>query len=125
MESYDGNTFTYNADGIRTSKTKVVNNTNVTTNYILNGTKILSQSDGTNTLVFQYGSNGLEGFTLNGTQYVYQKNILGDIIGIFENNQQLVAKYAYDAWGNQKVYAKINNEMIDITGQSKIFIIQN
>ena len=86
--------------------------------FVLNGTKILSQSDGTNTVHFQYGANGIEGFTLNGTQYIYQKNILGDIIGIFDSNQQLVAKYTYDAWGNQRIFAKINNEFIDITQES-------
>ena len=67
---------------------------------------------------FQFGANGIEGFTLNGTQYIYQKNILGDIIGIFDSNQQLVAKYTYDAWGNQRIFAKINNEFIDITQES-------
>ena len=114
LSSYNGNAYTYNADGVRTSKT----HNNITTTFVLNGSKILSQSDGANTLHFQYGANGIEGFTLNGTQYIYQKNILGDIIGIFDSNQQLVAKYVYDAWGNQRIFAKINNEFIDITQES-------
>ena len=99
LSSYDGNTFEYNADGIRTSKTC----NNVTTNFVLNGTKILSQSNGADTLIFQYGANGLVGFTLNGTDYVYQKNIFGDIIGIFDTNQNLITKYTYDSWGNCQI----------------------
>ena len=95
LTSYNGNNFEYNADGIRTKK----NNTT----YVLNGTEILSQTDGTDTLVFRYGVNGLVGFKLNGTEYVYQKNIFGDIIGIFDTNQNLITKYTYDAWGNCQI----------------------
>ena len=38
LSSYNGNTYTYNTDGIRTSKT----HNNITTTYVLNGTKIFS-----------------------------------------------------------------------------------
>ncbi len=70
-------TYTYDADGIRTSKT--VNG--VTTYYNIDDGVILSQSDGTTTMLFQYDSNGaLAGFTYNGTQYYYITNQMGGCV---------------------------------------------
>ena len=37
-------------------------------------------------------------------KYYFQKNFRNDIIGIYDSNNTLVAKYVYDAWGNHKVY---------------------
>ena len=31
--------------------------------------------------------------------YYYQKNVFGDIIGIYDSNKQVVAKYKYDPYG--------------------------
>ena len=97
LTKFGANTYTYNANGIRTSKTVG----NVTTNFVLNGNKILSQSDTSgNTLNFQYGIDGITGFTYNGAQYFYQKNIQGDIIGILDKDFYPMIKYRYDAYGN-------------------------
>ena len=69
--------YKYNADGIRTEK-KVGNTTNT---YTLIGSKITGQSDGTNTFYFRYDdSDNLVGFELNGNQYFYLTNLVGDII---------------------------------------------
>jgi RHS repeat-associated protein len=100
---YGSNTFAYNADGIRTGKNGIT--------YTLNGNKIISQTDNTNTLVFQYGTDGVIGFTHNGTQYFYQKNILGDIIAIIDTNSDTIAKYSYDAWGKCNIYVDSNLEL--------------
>lgn len=44
---------------------------------------ITSQNDGTNLLYFRYDHNNeLVGFNLNGTEYLYLKNLQGDIEGI-------------------------------------------
>ncbi len=86
--------YTYNASGIRTSKT--VGST--TTQYYLDGTKVLAQKDivsaseSTTTetfMQFMYGVDGIIGFTLNDTDYYYKKNLQGDVIGIYNNNLQL------------------------------------
>lgn len=98
--------FKYDASGIRTNKT--VND--VETKFYLNGTQILRQEDGTNTLDFFYGADGIVGFSLNGENFVYKKNILGDIIGIIDNTGKEIAKYVYDSWGNHKCYILSNSE---------------
>ena len=110
LDSFNDITYKYNADGIRTSKT--VNG--VTTQYFLDGTKILAQNNG-NMLVFHYGGEGVIGFTYQGIgEYYYKKNIFGDVIGIIDNNGQEIAKYVYDSWGNHKTYVLNNGIFVDI-----------
>ena len=88
--------YTYDENGIRSSKT--VNGT--TTNFTTKDGVILSQTDGTNTMYFQYDNSGSPvGFRLNGTQYFYLTNQMGDVIGITDNAGTLIATYTYGAWG--------------------------
>jgi len=88
--------YTYNADGIRTSKT--VNG--VTTYYTLEGSNVVMETDGTDTIWYYYDATGsLTGFELNGTAYFYVKNLQGDIIAITDASGTKVVEYAYDAWG--------------------------
>ena len=87
--------FTYGADGIRTSK----KSNNVTTTYTLDGNRILRETDGTKTLTYFYGLNGVVGFRYNSTDYYYVKNVQGDVLAIYDANGNLVVKYVYDAWG--------------------------
>jgi len=102
--------FTYNASGIRTSKTV----DNVTTNYILDGNKVLSQNDGENVLTFHYGADGLTGFNIKNLQtnieqeYIYQKNIQGDITKIFDLEGNNIVQYLYDSWGNCEITQDTN-----------------
>jgi len=52
-------------------------------------------------LYFYYGSEQkLEGFSLNGTNYLYLRDAIGTINGILDADGALVAQYLYDAWGN-------------------------
>jgi YD repeat-containing protein len=94
--------YNYNYDGIRTSKT-ITNkstNTSTTTTYIYDGSKLIYQTDGTNTLWFIYDASGSPvGFTLNGTAYYYMLNLQGDVIGIVDSDGNVIAEYTYDAWG--------------------------
>lgn len=88
--------YTYDETGIRTSKT--VNG--VTTYFNTKDGVILSQTDGTNTMYFQYDTSGTPlGFVLNGTQYFYITNQMGDVLAIIDTNGDIVANYEYDAWG--------------------------
>ncbi|MDE5671630.1 MAG: hypothetical protein K2I14_09270, partial [Eubacterium sp.] len=88
--------YTYDENGIRTSKT--VND--ITTYYNTKDGVILAQTDGTNTMYFQYDNSGTPlGFIYNGVQYFYLTNAMGDVIGITEANGNNVVIYFYDAWG--------------------------
>lgn len=88
--------YTYDENGIRTSKEVG----GVTTYFNTKDGVILSQTDGTNTWYFQYDTNGSPlGFVLNGTQYFYITNQMGDVLAITDTNGDIVADYEYDAWG--------------------------
>ena len=92
--------YSYNKQGVRTSKT--INN--LTTKFCLNGNRILSQDNGT-ILNFHYINDDIEGFTLDVPKYFslnfkYKKNVFGDVVGIYNSNDVLICKYVYDASGN-------------------------
>ena len=73
--------YTYNDDGIRTSKTA----NGLTTEYFIDGSTILAQKTGNDVMWFLYDSDGTKiGFTYNGTSYYYTKNAQGDITGIVD-----------------------------------------
>ena len=113
LKSFDNNTYTYNANGIRTSKT--VNG--VTHNYILDGAKILKEQWGENTLIPIYDNeDSICGIIYNGTSYYFLKNLQGDIISIVNTDGEVVVKYEYDAWG--KVLSIANNDSVDISFDS-------
>ena len=101
--------YTYDENGIRTSKT--VNG--VTTYFNTRDGVILSQTDGTNTIFFQYDTNGNPlGFMYNGARYLYMTNQMGDVVAIADKNGDFVAVYRYDAWGNVEAIETVdeNNE---------------
>lgn len=95
----DGNnkySYTYDETGIRTSKT--INDK--TTYYNTKDGVILSQTDGTNTMYFQYDTNGFPlGFIYNGIQYFYLTNQMGDVIAITDTAGTVIGNYEYDEWG--------------------------
>ncbi len=96
LKSFDGISYTYNANGIRTSKT--ING--VLHTYILDGTKILRETWGENTLIPLYGNEeSVCGIIYNNTAFYFQKNLQGDIVALTDQNGEAVAKYSYVAWG--------------------------
>lgn len=97
-------TFTYNDAGLRTSKT--VNG--VTTEYFYSGSLLMAQQTGDEILMFFYDESGSPlGFQYrNGTyasgvydEYIYEKNLQGDIVAIYNNVGTKLVAYRYDAWG--------------------------
>ena len=96
LKSFDNIAYTYNANGIRTSKTVG----GVKHTYALDGTKILCEKWDNNTVVPLYDNeDGVCGIVYNDEPYYFQKNLQGDIIGIMDKDAHSVAKYSYDAWG--------------------------
>ena len=96
LKSFDNAQYTYNANGIRTSKT--VNGVEHT--FVLDGTKILKESWGSNTIIPMYDNEDCVcGIIYNDVPYYFFKNLQGDIIAIVNKDAETVAKYTYDAWG--------------------------
>ena len=98
--------YTYNDEGIRTKKTVTNKQTGktVTKNYYLNNSNILAEevtgSDNDRTIWYAYNGEGkLTGFTYDGADYYYQRNLQDDIIGIYNASGDKVVSYNYDAWG--------------------------
>ena len=94
--------YTYDADGLRASKT--VNG--VTTNYqYVSGKLMYEECNGAEKYYF-YDSNGV----ISGIRYFDAKgnmtmiyvvtNALGDVIALYDKNGNAVVEYQYDAWGN-------------------------
>ncbi len=133
--------YKYNANGIRTSKTIYTdhprfkfNGANCectedclcekpfTTQFFLNGEKIIKQHDCCNDLTFYYGADDITGFHLKNNivdaDFFYKKNLQNDIIGIYDSNGKQIVRYTYDAWGNVKTEylaknIKENGEIIE------------
>lgn len=88
--------YTYNADGLRTSKTVG----GVTTDYVWDGTQLLMQQSGTDSpMYFFYDAEGCIGFQYNGNRYYYRKNLQGDVIALMNSAGTILCNYTYDAWG--------------------------
>lgn len=111
--SKDGTSVSYKYDDNGIRKSKTVNG--VTTNYTTIDGRITSQSDGTNMLYFRYDKNKeLFGAQINGAEYIYVKNLQGDIVSILDTNGTSVVDYTYDAWGK---VVSITGSMADTIGQ--------
>ena len=96
LKSFDGITYTYNANGIRTSKTV----DGVKHTYTLDGAKILRETWGGNALVPLYDNeDSVCGILYNNIPYYFIKNLQGDVIAIVDKDAKTVAEYSYDAWG--------------------------
>lgn len=90
--------FTYDSEGVRTSKT--VGST--TTKYLLNGTQILAQTTNGKTLCFFYDQQGNRVGMADGSNkfYYYIYNVQGDVIALADaSTGKLAVTYTYDAWG--------------------------
>lgn len=103
--------YTYGLNGTRTSKTV---NGNRTTYFVLNN-KILAERSDSKEIIYHYSSDRLIGFALNGIEYIYERNIQGDVLRIYrKDNLKLVAKYYYDAYGNHVVVNQSEEKIGDI-----------
>lgn len=42
-------------------------------------------------------------YNVTGKEYLYQRNILGDIVGILNDEEELMGEYFSDAYGNHRL----------------------
>ena len=100
--------FTYNESGIRTSK--IVDGEKH--EYVLDGTKIISDSWTENNIkhlvTYIYDAKGVIGMAYRNSSmsagvfeyYIFEKNLQGDIVAVYDTSGTKFVSYTYDAWGN-------------------------
>ena len=103
--TYSGKTmsFTYNDEGIRTSKTV----DGVVTTYYLEGSRIIAEETAGNITVYFYDTAGI----VLGMRYLpagssawqiywFEHNLQGDVVAVYDASGAKLVSYTYDAWGN-------------------------
>jgi RHS repeat-associated protein len=67
-------------------------------------------------IVFLYDESGIIGMarTVGSTTnaYYFQRNLLGDVVAIYDTSGNMVAKYLYDAWGNCTISSETTNTVV-------------
>ncbi len=100
--------FTYNDEGIRTSKT--INGVKHT--YYIVGSTIMGEEWGDKIILYLYDAAGSPiGMMFRKTSYKitdwdlfwYEKNLHGDIVAVYNAFGTKLATYIYDAWGNHSI----------------------
>ena len=124
LASYNSITMQYNANGIRTKKVVPGTNYSTTTEFLYSGNNLLQEKvtragisqSSTTYRTYLYNSQGVMGFVQDGAEYIYHKNIFGDIVAIYQGATK-VAEYIYDAWGNHKV---LDGNSVEVTDPAHI-----
>ena len=99
--------YTYDVDGIRTSKHAITSAGTVNSKYVYDGNNLVAEQRNNEWIYYIYGVDGIAGFSHNNEVYLYRKNVQGDVTHIYkrlpDNTLKQVAHYAYDAWGNIQI----------------------
>jgi len=98
-DDYQAN-YVYNDEGLRIIKELTQGNTTTYTEYEWGKNGLAGFTTGEDTVVILYGQDGTPiGFSLNDTVYTYIKNLQGDVIRILDTDGNTVVEYTYDPWG--------------------------
>jgi len=116
--------YTYNADGIRTSKTI----DGITHEFILNGSQIIAEKWTENSIeymmLYLYDEQGAPiGLMYRTSQYAadvydgffFEKNYFGDIVAIYNESGTKIGSYVYDAWGNMQTTVAVGVTALERT----------
>ena len=96
--------FTYDDNGLRTSKT--VNG--ITTEYYWNGNLLVAEKTPTYLVIYNYDASGRPiGMAYHGSDYTqyqwdvywFDLNLYGDVIAVYNNDKKKLVNYTYDPWG--------------------------
>jgi len=101
LQSYDDHTFAYDASGMRIRKDSIT--------YEYDGKNLLREVRPTGTIQYLYDASSICGFNYGGNNYYYQKNLQGDVTGIYDANGNLKAEYIYDAWGKCTITVDVDS----------------
>ena len=97
--------FAYDENGYRTSKTK----NGVTTTYYYDDGKLVAEKTNGNVTVYLYDSAGaplgMQYRIANSAKsvwqtYWYERDLLNNIVAVYDHNGTKLVSYTYDAWGN-------------------------
>ena len=94
--------FSYDLNGQRQAKIeRSYGNVVHTTKYFYDGTKLAGEKKDDTIVWYDYDENGAPvGMRVNGLDYIFRKNLQGDITGIYNSSAELIVEYTYsDAWG--------------------------
>ena len=92
--------FKYNSAGLRVQKKVTANGKTEVTDYTLHGKLVTHMTVGSDKLHFFYDAQSRPTkVNFNGVTYTYFHNLQGDVVGILDNDGNLVVEYKYDAWG--------------------------
>ena len=87
--------------------------------YITNGTQIMQMKNDNGKFIFHYILNKLVGFEYtsnSGTrEYLYIRNIQGDITSIIDTEGNIICTYTYDGYGNHIVLDENGKEDTSLT----------
>ncbi len=125
--SYGDNQYEYDFNGLRNKKIT----SNGTYEYIRDDDKLIKETitlgtginggitggssigNSVSTITYNYGLNGIIGFTLESNNttkdYYYVKNIFNDVIEIIDDNYITYAKYSYDVFGKCNIITNVDD----------------
>ena len=107
--------FTYDANGLRASRT----NGSTVYKYTYDAGLLTLMSCGDTGLGFTYDANGKPiAVNYSGSNYYYALNLQGDVVAILDNGGNPVVRYTYDAWGR---HLSISGTMASTLGQYNPF----
>ena len=114
MAAYGNYYFEYDHNGVR--RVKYSNDGMVLVSYCYDGTRLLAEKrmNSPSQIVYFYDHTGIVGLQVDSTKYYYRKNLLGDIVAVYQGNTK-VGEYVYDAWGNHRIFTAGG---VDITDDS-------
>ena len=92
-------TYTYDAFGLRRSKTAG----GTETSYVYEKGKLLREIRGSEKIDYLYGEDGIIGIKIGSEKYLYRKNVFGDVTEIYNEAGTLVGKYNYNAFGECEI----------------------
>ncbi len=114
-ENLDEFEYRYDSNGVRNKK--IINGKE--TIYITNGTQIMQMKNDNGKFIFHYILNKLVGFEYtsnSGTrEYLYIRNIQGDITSIIDTEGNIICTYTYDGYGNHIVLDENGKEDTSLT----------